>query len=145
MARLPSFVDLLTEAVDKARTLASRAVSAENPSAYDGKASPAMKVDALRAEWTCAQEYESLLAVKVQHPDRFAKLSAEERADTEAYEATRMAHGYDEPLPKIAGADMRATPAPHYAPNDTTRFHLFGQPGPDSSPLEPSHPVRRGI
>jgi hypothetical protein len=142
--RLPSFVDLLTEAVDKARTLASRAVSAEDPDAFDGKATPAMQTDARRLEWTLAMEYESLLAVKVQQPAMFAKLSAEEQADTLAYEATREAADYSAELPKIAAPSVHA-PAPHYAPNDTARFHLFGQPGPDSSPLEPSHSARRGI
>jgi hypothetical protein len=137
MARLPGFIELVGEAMDKQRAIASRAASAENPSAFDGKASEAMKLDALRAEWTHAQEYESLLALKAQWPDRFAKLSAAEQADTLAYEATREAAGYSAELPKMAPSNLRA-PAPHYAPNDTARFHLYGQPGPDGSALEPS-------
>ena len=125
MARLPSFLELVTEAVDKERMVASRAVSAEDPSAFDGKASPAMQTDALRLEWTLAQEYESLLAVKVQWPDRFAKLSAEEQADTLAYEATREAVGYSAELPKIAGARLRETEPPAFKSDDTVRFRLF--------------------
>ena len=125
MARLPSFLELVTEAVDKQRMVASRAVSAEDPSAFDGKASPAMQTDALRLEWTLAQEYESLLAVKVQWPDRFAKLSAEEQADTLAYEATREAVGYSAELPKIAGARLRETEPPAFKSDDTVRFRLF--------------------
>jgi hypothetical protein len=125
MARLPSFIEMVTEAVDKQRMVASRVVSAEDPSTFDGKASPAMQTDALRLEWTLAQEYESLLAVKVQWPDRFAKLSAEEQADTLAYEATREAAGYSAELPKIAGARLRETEPPAFKSDAVVRVRLF--------------------
>ena len=145
MARLPSFLELVTETLDRQRAMVSRAVSAEAPETYQGKASEAMKLGALQAEWLLAQEMESLLAIKVQQPALFAKLSAEEQADATAYEATRMAVGYDAPLPKIAAPNVHAL-APHYSPTETARFHLYGQPGPDGSPLEPTRPpVRHGI
>lgn len=124
MARLPSFLDMVTAELDRQRMAASRAVSAEEPPTFGGTITEAMRTDALRAEWTMAQEYESLLALKVQWPARFAKLSPDEQADTLAYEATRQAAGYDEPLPRIAEARLREA-EPAFAPDAVARFRLY--------------------
>jgi len=125
LVRFPPFLEFVDGVLNNRRAIVGRVQSGETPETYEGKASASLKAEALRREWVLAAEMESLLAVKVQWPDRFAKLSAEEQADTLAYEATREARGYNAPLPKIAGARLRETEPPAFKSDDVVRVRLY--------------------
>ncbi len=144
---IPTFADMAASTLEAARTAALRLPPpADDPGSFEGQVSDAEREAVFSHEWVLSGELESLLALRTQYPDRFERnVSEADKVQTAAYAAGRLARGYDGKLPKIAPADRVSTPAPHYAPNETARFHLYGQPGPDSSPLEPSRHSRTGI
>lgn len=147
VSAFPTFEALVESTVAAARAVAVRTPpSAEYPGAYTGTASEAMKHDVLASEFVPTEEFEILAGLQAQAPERFDRLPAEQKAATAAYLACREARGYDAKLPKIAHQVPRESSAPHFAPDETARFTLYGQPEPSGSALEPSHPaVRRGI
>ena len=98
---LPSFLDMLGSELDAARSAAIRVPSTEDPSAFGGKATEAMRRAVLADEYHGDEELDLLLARKVKHPTHFAeRLSAEQRALVEVYALARDASGHgDDPLP----------------------------------------------
>jgi hypothetical protein len=125
LIRFPTFLELVSETLDKQRAMASRVQSAEAPETFEGKASEGLKAEALRREWVLAAEFESLLALKVQLPAKFAQLPAEEQASVNAYARGRELVGYDGPLPKMVTEGRGQVVEPTYAPNDAVRIRLF--------------------
>ncbi|HEY5520228.1 MAG TPA: hypothetical protein VIK08_06190 [Candidatus Limnocylindrales bacterium] len=135
LVRFPSFIELVSETLDKQRAMASRGQSGETPETYEGKASDGLKAEALRREWLLAQEFELMLALREQHPDSYARLDPAQRAHVEAYARTRAAAGYDAPLP-TAVVETVGVPEPvPFAPDETVRFRLYSE-----GKHEPSHP-----
>ncbi len=131
MVRFPTFIEFVSEALDKQRAAASRVQSSEAPEAFEGTASEGLRAEALRREFVLTQELENLLAIREQHPERFAQLPDAERASVNAYARQRELVGYAEPLPKIVVEGRRETEPPAFAPDDATRIRLYG---PDHTP-----------
>lgn len=129
LVRFPAFLEFVDGVLTARRAIVGRVQSGETPETYEGKASAALKEEALRREWVLAAEMESLLALREQWPDRFEELPAEEQASVNAYARTREAAGYSGELPKIAGARLRAAEPPAYGPTDVVRVTLYGAEG----------------
>jgi hypothetical protein len=129
LVRFPPFLEFVDGVLTARRAIVGRVQSSETPETYEGKASAGLKEEALRREWIAAQEFESLLALREQWPDRFKELPPEEQASVNAYARTREAFGFDAPLPKIAGARLVDPEPPRFAPGDAVRVTLYGQEG----------------
>jgi hypothetical protein len=125
LVRFPSFIELVNDTLTARRAIVGRVQSTETPETFEGKASEGLKAEALRREWVLAPEFESLLALKVQMPARFAQLPPEEQASVNAYARTRELVGYDAPLPKMVTEGRGQVKPPIYAPNDAVRVRLY--------------------
>ena len=102
LIRFPTFLEFVTEALDKQRAMASRVQSGETPDTYEGKASEGLKEEARRREWVLAAEFEHLLGYKAQHPESYARnVPDAQKVAAAAYEVGRVAWGYDAALPKV--------------------------------------------
>ena len=112
-AGIPSFADMAASSLEAARAAAFRLPPpAEDPGAFSGPPpSEAERQAVFRYEWTLTAELEHLLGYKVQHPASFDKNVPEaQKVEAAAYEAGRLARGYDAPLPKVA-IQSTGTPA----------------------------------
>ncbi len=125
LVRFPPFLEFVDGVLTSRRAIVGRVQSGETPEMFEGKASAALREEALRREWILAQEFENLLAIKVQWPDRFAQLTAEEQASVNAYARQRELVGFDGALPKIAGARLRAAEPPAFKSDDVVRVRLY--------------------
>lgn len=125
LVRFPPFLEFVDGVLTARRAIVGRVQSGETPETFEGRASAGLKEEALRREWILAAELESSLALREQWPDRFAQLPDEEQASVNAYARQRELVGFDGPLPKIAGARLRAAEPPAYGPTDATRVTLY--------------------
>jgi hypothetical protein len=108
---LPPFLELLGSSLEAARAVAWRKPATEDPGAFVGQVSEAEREAVIAYEWTLSAELEHLLGYKVQHPASFDKnVSEAQKVEAAAYEAGRLARGYDAPLPKIV-IQSSGTPA----------------------------------
>ena len=102
---LPAFHELVGSSLEAARKAAFRLPPAtDDPGAFSGPPPSEAERQAVMAyEWTFSAELENQLGYKAQHPDAYARNvpDAQKVADA-AYEAGRLARGYDVPLPKVA-------------------------------------------
>jgi hypothetical protein len=123
---LPPFLDMLASTIDTARAAALRVrPGAEDPGAFTGKASDAMRRDVLRAEYHADEELAVLAAWKLRAPDRWAHVPADQQAAVNAWLACREAAGRgDDPLPKIGGK-LREVEPPAFGPGDVVRVRLY--------------------
>lgn len=124
---LPPFHDLVASTIAAAGALAARLpVTREDPGAFDGRASEAMRRDVLAAEFVISQDLEHLLGMRERYPDKFARsVPPERRADAEAYAATREARGYDAPLPKVIVETTPGAETSDFGPDETARYTLY--------------------
>jgi hypothetical protein len=110
---LPSFADLAASSLEAARAVAFRLPPpTDDPGAFSGPApTEAERQAVFRYEWTLSAELEHQLGYKAQHPESYARnVSDAQKVEAAAYEAGRLARGYDAPLPKVA-IQSTGTPA----------------------------------
>ena len=101
---LPTFADLAGSSLEAARGAAFRLPPpAEDPGAFSGPPPSEAERQAVCAyEWTLSAELEHQLGYKAQHPESYARNVPEaQKVEAAAYEAGRIASGYDAALPKV--------------------------------------------
>ena len=101
---LPAFADLVGSSLEAARAAAFRLPPAtDDPGAFSGPApTEAERQAVFRFEWTLSAELEHQLGYRAQHPESYARnVSEAQKVEAAAYEAGRLARGYDDPLPKV--------------------------------------------
>ena len=112
---LPAFADLVASSLDVARGAAFRLPPpAEDPGSFSGPApTEAERREVCAYEWTFSQEAEHQLGYKAQHPESYARNVPEaQKVEAAAYEAGRIASGYDAALPKVVVQSSGTPPTP---------------------------------